>query len=240
MSTLEDFENAPVGATATSPNGNIALKTGRRDLEWSVYDPRGWYRDNYRSAEMVLYTLTPAAPTTSREALDLAWDLGHEVKEGQTIPGRERTIGRYEDGDFFLGMSLTDRLVTESEQSHLRTFDPLPDPLPDWLDAPVVIARVGDHKLQQTAVFTPTGVRPDRYIKTETGATFHWTELMDVVPLYPKDTARPLPTREEIANALHGDNCPDDPDPDESCSCGAGDYDRMGDIVLALLKGQDR
>ena len=51
-------------------------------------------------------------------------------------------------------------------------------------------------------------------------------------------TARPLPTREEIANALHGDNCPDDPDPDEYCSCGAGDYDRMGDIVLALLKGQ--
>ena len=52
--------------------------------------------------------------------------------------------------------------------------------------------------------------------------------------------ARPLPTREEIANALHGDQCPDDPDLDESCSCGAGDYDRMGDIVLALLKGQDR
>lgn len=53
-------------------------------------------------------------------------------------------------------------------------------------------------------------------------------------------TARPLPTREEIANALHGDNCPDDPDPDEYCSCGAGDYDRMGDIVLALLEGQDK
>ena len=47
-----------------------------------------------------------------------------------------------------------------------------------------------------------------------------------------------LPTREEIASALHGDNCPDDPDPDECCSCGAGDYDRMGDIVLDLLKGK--
>lgn len=51
--------------------------------------------------------------------------------------------------------------------------------------------------------------------------------------------ARPLPTREEIANALHGDNCPDDPDPGEYCSCDAGGYDRMGDIVLDLLKGQE-
>lgn len=51
--------------------------------------------------------------------------------------------------------------------------------------------------------------------------------------------ARPLPTREEIANAIHGDQCPDDPDPDECCSCGAGDYYRMGDIVLDLLRGED-
>ena len=52
--------------------------------------------------------------------------------------------------------------------------------------------------------------------------------------------AQPLPTREEIANALRGDNCPDDPDPDEYCSCDGSDFYRMADIVLDLLKGQDR
>ena len=34
-----------------------------------------------------------------------------------------------------------------------------------------------------------------------------------------------------IAAALHGDACPDDPDPGESCGC--GDYEREATIALA-------
>ena len=33
-----------------------------------------------------------------------------------------------------------------------------------------------------------------------------------------------------IAAALHGDACPDDPDPGESCGC--GDYEREAEIAL--------
>ena len=33
-----------------------------------------------------------------------------------------------------------------------------------------------------------------------------------------------------IAAALHGDACPDDPDPGESCGC--GDYERESEIAL--------
>lgn len=184
MNTIEEFENAPVGATATGPDGSIAFKTGRPAFEWKMFDAYWSHCDNRRSDELAGYTLTPAAPTTSREALDLAWELAHEVKEGQTIPGGVRTIGRYEDGDFFLGRSLTDRLVTGSEESHLRTQEPLPDPEPDWLDAPAVLARHKDwDKKSDLKVFerTSNGLWIwDHFVRAEA-----W-DLRDVTPLYPK------------------------------------------------------
>ena len=50
-----------------------------------------------------------------------------------------------------------------------------------------------------------------------------------------------LVTVEMIAAALHGDECPDDPDEGESCSCDGNHYMRQGEIVLALLRGgEDR
>ena len=182
MSTIEDFENAPVGSTATSPNGNIAIKTSRRDLEWSVYDPRGWYRDNYRSAEMVLYTLTPAAPTTAREALDLAWELGHEVKEGQTIPEGTRYLEfpNSEMREYTAPISLD---ISPIFVPKVRTLDPLPDPKPDWANAPAVVAfvkgRVGDPQ-----VFSRENEDGTQWVRDT--KVYHWTELIDVTPLYPK------------------------------------------------------
>lgn len=48
-------------------------------------------------------------------------------------------------------------------------------------------------------------------------------------------------TVEMIAAALHGDECPDDPDEGESCSCDGNHYMRQGEIVLAILRGgEDR
>ena len=46
-------------------------------------------------------------------------------------------------------------------------------------------------------------------------------------------------TVEMIAEALHGDECPDDPDEGESCGCDGNHYMRQGGIVLALLRGGD-
>ena len=70
----------------------------------------------------------------------------------------------------------------------LRTLEPLPDPEPepDWLDAPAVMARLDSWEHDKLDVFTPTGDHPDRWTKANTMWTFHWNELRDVTPLYPK------------------------------------------------------
>ena len=46
-----------------------------------------------------------------------------------------------------------------------------------------------------------------------------------------------LVTVEMIADALHGDECPEDPDEGELCGCDGNHYMRQGGIVLALLRG---
>ena len=55
----------------------------------------------------------------------------------------------------------------------------------------------------------------------------------DSQPLHP---TRVLPTEAEIADALHADACPEDPDDGESCTC--ADYLREARIVLALFATQ--
>lgn len=47
-------------------------------------------------------------------------------------------------------------------------------------------------------------------------------------------------TREKIAEVLHSDECPEDPDEGDSCGCDGNHYMRQGEIVLALLWGGDR
>ena len=51
------------------------------------------------------------------------------------------------------------------------------------------------------------------------------------------EAADAVVTVEMIAEALHGDECPDDPDEGESCGCDGNHYMRQGEIVLALLRG---
>lgn len=41
---------------------------------------------------------------------------------------------------------------------------------------------------------------------------------------------------EQVANALHGDQCAEDPDPGERCNCGADDFYRQAEIVLDTLR----
>ena len=40
---------------------------------------------------------------------------------------------------------------------------------------------------------------------------------------------------EQVANALHGDQCAEDPDPGERCNCGADDFYRQAEIALDTL-----
>ena len=186
MSTFQDFESAPVGATATAPNGNIALKTGRRTFEWSIFDSRGNARDNHPSDEMGFYILNPAAPTNSREALDLAWKLAHPVKEGQVIPKDTRYLGRYsEPTQEFIATD--DIEIAPWLVGTVRTLDRLPEPVPEWTKAPAVLATCRYSDETREGVFTPSSVHPDRWVLAGTVGAMHWSDLADVTPLYPKE-----------------------------------------------------
>ena len=196
MSTTEDFENAPIGATATSRKGNIALKTGRRTFEWSVYDSLGNHCNTLSSDEMVDhekgdFKLSTVVPNTAREVLELAWELAHPVKEGQVIPVGAWVVARRADGITVDKNAFFDITVNDWDVENRRTLDPLPDPEPDWLDAPAVMARLeGWVPCAGPQVFT----RHDWYDAPSewryNGAeSFGWQELRDVTPLYPKDEA---------------------------------------------------
>lgn len=183
MSTFEEFKNAPVGATATRKDGLRATKTAR--LTWPWNTGGGTSADSVYMARAG-YSLDQAPPATAREALDLAWELAHPVKEGQAIPAGTRCIQWHkgtnnwhiydEVGDFE-----TDAYALET----IRTLDPLPEPEPDWLDAPAVLARL------------PHGWSPPGetvFIRTNggthwkrNGLLMHWTQLRDVTPLYPRE-----------------------------------------------------
>ena len=44
----------------------------------------------------------------------------------------------------------------------------------------------------------------------------------------------------DLAEVLHGDQCPEDPDPDETCRCDSNHYDRLALIAKAWLTGKDQ
>lgn len=183
MSAIQEFKDAPVGATATAPNGNIAVKTGRSMFMWTIYDSLGKLCDNLDSHEMVLYTLVPTAPTTAREALDLAWNLAHPIKEGQFIPEGVRYVRRSQDGGLVTLTAAGDWTPDPRHRDGVRTLDPPPETEPDWLDAPAVIAyvkgRVGDPQ-----VFSRENEDGTQWLRDT--RVYRWDELTGVTPLYPE------------------------------------------------------
>ena len=170
--------------------------------EVEAYEERGWlkgYEEGLATREKQIVDLESAleaknqkirelnhrkkAPKTAWEALDLAWDLAHPVKEGQVIP----------KGTRYLEVTLSglrertasgDRKITP-ELATVRTLDPLPDPEPDWLDAPAVLATHKDsHDRLSPSVWTRDPIDSDRWVTGPFSA--HWSELTDVTPLYPE------------------------------------------------------
>jgi len=43
----------------------------------------------------------------------------------------------------------------------------------------------------------------------------------------------------ELAEAIHGDQCPEDPDPGDYCTCDGAHYDRLALAVKNWLTGKD-
>lgn len=181
MSTIEDFENAPVGATATRADGCRAMKTPAGEWCWVLSN--GLYRNNGLMGD---YTLDQPAPESAREALDLAWELAHEVEPGQAIPKGTRYL---EFSDDVIGEHIAHIDFTVSPEAPvLRTLEPLSDPKPDWLDAPAVLAVHESHtKPSIWGKHWDQEVLSEFYQSALTAETAHWSELHDVVPLYPKE-----------------------------------------------------
>ena len=183
MIKIEDFENAPVGATATRDLRNWVMKADNGEQRWIIRT--GLYMDN-EEIERQGYTLDQSAPTTAREALDLAWELAHPVKEGQVIPEGTRFLEFHGSGVKEY-TAYGDRKISPGLVPITRTLDPLPDPEPDWIDAPAVLAVHdsytkpsiwGKHWDQESLA--------EYYQSALTAGTAHWSELRDVTPLYPK------------------------------------------------------
>lgn len=193
MSTLEDFENAPVGATASQNGPGRAWKEpGMGEYPWWAPFSYEWL-SNKEMAEGG-YVLNRPTPTTAKEALDLAWELAHPVNEGQVVPEGAKWMKKVAGNVQEATMS-RDYTVTANDTYVLRTHEPLPDPEPDWLNAPAVMALVkgwvscADPQVFSRGNKTGTQSRHEGYWRSSlTGLLHHWTDLISVVPLYPKET----------------------------------------------------
>ena len=186
MIKIEDFKNAPVGTTATRAEGHRAMKIDDGEQSWIT--PTG-LRVSNEHVWGLAYTLDPTVPATAREALDLAWDLAHEVKPGQTIPKGTRYLEAHNSGLGEYTAHLDFKISPELAPT-TRTLDPLPDPepeLPDWLDAPSVLAVHESHtKPSIWGKHWDQETLSEFYQSALTAGTAHWSELHDVTPLYPK------------------------------------------------------
>ena len=124
------------------------------------------------------------APTTARGALALAWELGHPVNSGDVIPKGMTCLK--DNGDC---ITMVDHPTdwTPMFPENIRTLDPLPDPEPDWLDAPAVLA----FKDAVVDVWTHCISHPHNdgsgWTRRDPDSCTHWTELEHVTPLYPKE-----------------------------------------------------
>ena len=197
MSTLEDFESAPVGATATGPNGERAIKTHSYSFPWNTARHTGV--NDFASLRLFhdCYVLDPAPPSTAREALDLAWYLAHPVKKGQVIPAGTRVIDREGSGIVVECPAIHRTVDGRPLWMDIRTLDPLPEPTPDWLDAPAVLAKINRssslYPPNEFLVWAPCkkGDHAEEGSWAVPGieACVEWQDLTDVTPLYTKEDA---------------------------------------------------
>ena len=177
---MADFEYAPVGATATNGVGSRAMKMSDIERRWIL--PTGVH---YNDVEMVGrgYTLDSPVPTTAREALGLAWELAHPVEEGRIIPaGMDYLVSRNGGRPATMRSGLNQRAL-KSDERNLRTLDPLPDPEPDWLDAPAVLATCGCRGVE---LWQPHDEKDGMWVSAS-GEYALWSSLRHVTPLYPRE-----------------------------------------------------
>lgn len=118
-------------------------------------------------------------PRTAREALALAWELAHPVKEGQVIPAGTQHIHKTLK-TFFVREMIDSCEASSWDEANIRTLVPLPEP--DWLDAPAVMSVAEGFSYRR--IWVPLG--DGGWASVQDGRA-HWSKLRDVTPLYPKE-----------------------------------------------------
>lgn len=121
-------------------------------------------------------------PKTAREALELAWELAHPVKEGQAIPRGTRVIDH--TGGTVVECTVGSDWVPR-EHENIRTLDPAQEPLPDWLKAQAVMADCLDCNppgLDTRSVYV--NIVGDRWTCTECLRKLPWQDMTNVTPLH--------------------------------------------------------
>ena len=177
MSTIEDFKNAPTGATATLGDGLRIMRTGYFEGLWVGQN------GGFMSNEQVKgrgYILDQPAPATAQEALELAWDLAYEVSDGRIIPEGTRYLESHGDGLKIYTAQRDIKARSPELASMVRTLEPLSGTGPYWLDAPAVLAATSMCPDQKIWVPTSGGVWKCSCCRDE----LHWYELVGVDPLY--------------------------------------------------------
>lgn len=182
MSTIEDFKNAPTGATATHKEAGIrAMRTVSAGRSWVT---SGGTHLTDKEMAFQGYMLEPPAPTTAREALEIAWELAHEVKPGQVIPDGARFM-EFHNSVLKEYIAYGDREISYTLAPITRTVEPLSEP--EWLDAPAVLAGFDGWSHDEREVFVQTGPH-NHWTRVGSSLASHWSDLRDVTPLYPKET----------------------------------------------------
>lgn len=175
------------------------LKIQKVRAEVEAHEDRGWlkgYEEGLATREQQIVDAQAAlevrnekireltrkkkSPETAREALELAWNLAHPVKEGQTIPTGTEYLLRHGLG-YNLEVAYGARRIDSIYAESIRTLEPLPDPEPDWLDAPAVLAMDRWDDLGREKVWVQ--VDGDSY-KGEDGEIRAWSALTTTLDQY--------------------------------------------------------
>lgn len=62
---------------------------------------------------------------TAREALALAWELAHPVREGQVIPAGTEVLAQSHQMLWVYGRADGEQVATANDEANVRTLDPL-------------------------------------------------------------------------------------------------------------------
>ena len=191
MSTIEDFKSAPVGTTATHDKGTRAMKVNDGDQYW-ITSWGSCLSDEQMGLCGYTFDSFESRPASTREAVELAWDLAHKVKEGQVIPVGAWLVDRRDSKIIVEKNTFFNIAVDEWGAENIRTLEPLHEQEPDWLDAPAILAS---HPLcadtERIGIWLPSLYKDDMWeLPAQQGELrVHWSELESVTPLHPKEDA---------------------------------------------------